>query len=204
MESSDVRSIESLRLLRNAVGELSNDWTIALQQIKSSMHRTQEHFLTIMPAYWKQQTRIAEQKLAEAQDNLSRQHGTSASGQAPAVTEAKQRVQAAKRRLNLCEEKFRLASKIAIQFDYACQELAGPIAEVVAHASVTLPNAAGDLAVLTGHLDRYAERIRFDDLTPEMNLTPRPQKPPIPPPPDELDKPESLHKRRGTDHEPSH
>jgi|GEM_PF-1107010 len=203
METSDVRSIDSLRLLRNAVGDLSNDWTIALLQIKSSMHRTREHFSTNMPAYWKQQTRIAEQKLAEAQDNLSRQHGTSASGQAPAVTEAKQRIQAAKRRLTICEEKLRLASKIAIQFDQACQELAGPIAEVVGHASVTLPNGAGHLAILIGHLDRYAERTSFNNLTPGMNRSPRPQEEPLSPPLDDFDRPVSLQEKRGVEDEPS-
>jgi hypothetical protein len=41
--------------------------------------------------------------------------------------------------------------------EQACTELAGPLAEVMAHAEVTLPRGAEDLASLIAHLDRYAE-----------------------------------------------
>ena len=99
---------------------------------------------------------IAE-KLSEALDNLSRQQGNSADGQAPAVSDAKQRVQLAKRRLVVCEGKFRAAKTIAVKIEQACQELQGPLAEIVGHVSVTLPGAAEKLAVLIGHLEQYAE-----------------------------------------------
>jgi hypothetical protein len=180
METSDVRSIESLRMLRTAIGILANDWEVALQQIRASIHRTEDHFSNRMPEYWKNQTRAAEQKLSEALNNLSHQQGNASSGQAPAVTEAKQRVQLAKRRLADCEEKVRLAAKVAIQFETACQELAGPIAEVVGHTSVTLPNAAGHLAVLISHLDRYAERTDHATVAPKMPPSPAPQDEPAP------------------------
>jgi len=158
METSNVRSIDSLRELRISLQKLAGDWDVALQQIRSSMYRTEEHFSTTMPAYWKHQTRLAEQKLSEARDNVSRQQGNQSSGQASAVTEAKQRVQLAKRRLDLCEEKYRLSSKIAVAFEHACHELAGPIAEATGHSSVRLPNAASHLAVMIGHLERYTEQ----------------------------------------------
>lgn len=175
METSDVRSIESLRTLRTAIGDLANDWDMALQQIRASIHRTEEHFSTRMPEHWKSQTRAAEQKLSEALNNLSHQQGNASSGQSPAVTEAKQRVQLAKRRLAVCEEKLRLAAKVAIQFEHACQELAGPIAEVVGHTNVTLPNAAGHLAVLISHLDRYVERTNHANPAPKASLPYSPQ-----------------------------
>lgn len=156
METSDVRSIDSLRLLRIAIGNLGHDWDLALQQIRFAMHRIAEHFSSTMPAHWKQQTRIADRKLAEARDNFSRQQSTSSDTKAPGLTEAKRRVQLAQRRLTMCEEKLRLAAKIAIQVERACQELAGPMAEVAGHVDTTLPNAAVHLAELIGHLERYA------------------------------------------------
>jgi hypothetical protein len=157
METSDVRSIDALRDLRRALGELSHGWDSALQQIRFSMHRIEEHFSTTMPNYWKTETRKAEQKLTEAMDNLSRQKGSSSDPNPPAATEAKQRVNSAKRRLTFCEEKQRAATRIAINVERACQELLGPIAEATGHVSTTLPNAAIKLAVMIEQLDRYAE-----------------------------------------------
>ncbi len=157
METSDVRSIESLRLLRIAIGELGHDWDLSIQQIRFAMHRIEEHFSAALPAYWKQQTRTAERKLSEAQDNLSRQQGNSSDGNAPALTEAKQRVNLAKRRLSFCEDKLRMTAKVAIHVERACQELAGPLADAAGHVDVTLPKAAGHLAELIGHLESYTE-----------------------------------------------
>ena len=159
METSDVRSIEAIRALRGAVLELGHDWDLALQQIRFSMHRVEEQFTTILPAYWKSQTRAAEQTLAEAINNHSRQQGISADGNAPALSEARHRVQVAKNRLAVCEDKRRKAAKLAIQIELACQELAGPIAEVVDHSGTTLPNAADFLAKLIGFLDQYTESL---------------------------------------------
>ena len=157
METSDVRSIDAIRDLRNAVLELGHNWDLALQQIRFSMHRVEEQFTTVLPAYWKSQTRAAEQTLAEAINNLSRQQGISSDGNAPALSEARHGVQVAKNRLSVCEDKSRKAAKLAIQIELACQELAGPIAEVVDHSGNTLPSAADFLAKLIGFLDQYTE-----------------------------------------------
>jgi hypothetical protein len=157
MGNSDVQSIDSLRELQLAMRALAHDWDQSIQQIRFAMHRVEEHFTNTLPGYWKDQTRKAEQKLTEATDNLSRQQGNATDGHAPALTEAKQRVQKAKRRLTLCEEKWRAAKKISLKMEQACTELAGPLAEVMAHAEVTLPGGANALASLIAHLDRYAD-----------------------------------------------
>jgi hypothetical protein len=160
METSDVRSIDALRDLKSHVIELSADWDLAIQQIKSTVQRVEGHFNTEMKAYWTQQTRQAEQKLAEAQNNLSRQQGNANTGQTPAVTEARQRVESMKRRLKLCEEKSRLAAQIAIHYERISRELAGPLADMTGHAATNLPMAASHLERFIGHLDRYTDRAQ--------------------------------------------
>ncbi|MGV3486938.1 MAG: hypothetical protein ACO1RT_21160 [Planctomycetaceae bacterium] len=162
MSTSDVRSIESLRSLHHAIGLLAHDWDGALQQLRRAAERVREHFAVEMPAYWKQQTRAAEQKLTQALDNLSSQQGNSTEGRAPSLSEAKQRVQLARRRLTLCEAKLRAANNIAIHIELACQELAGPLAEVSGQANTSLPNAALKLESLIGHLEQYAELSKPD------------------------------------------
>lgn len=175
METSDVRSIESLRLLRIAMAELTHDWDASLQQIRFAMHRIQEHFSSVMPAYWNQQTRIAEQKLTEALNNLSGQQGNSGEGRAPAISEAKQRVQRARRRLEVCESKRRAAANVAIHIERACQELLGPVAEVTAHVNTTLPSASAKLATLVGHLERYAEQTGSASSPSTLGSAPEPE-----------------------------
>ncbi len=161
MATSDVRSIDSLRNLKAGLVELAHQWDGSLQQIKVSLHRIEEHFSVERPAYWKKEVRKAEQTLTEAMDNLSSQQGNASDGNGPALSEARQRVQIAKRRLEWCEEKLRAAKRIAIQVDRICQEVAGPIADVSSHVEVSLPRAASTLAEWVGHLDRYTETSSF-------------------------------------------
>jgi len=155
MDTSDVRSIDSLRDLKASLVLFASDSDNSVQQIRSSLHRVAEHFSVTMPAYWKQQTRIAEQKLSESLDNLSNQRGSSSQSASPSASDAKQRVDLATRRLKLCEEKQRLAHTVAIQFGHIQHTLAGPIAEVAAQATDILPAAAIHLATLIDHLDQY-------------------------------------------------
>ncbi len=155
MSSSDVRSIESLRRLREVLASLSGDWTEVLQQIRYTVRRIEEHFGSQWPAYWRRETTQAEASLSEAMDNLSRMQSTGSGASHPA-TEAEQRVHAARRRLAQCQAKQTLAKRAALATEKACQSLAGPLAEVSLHAEVNLPKAAAELATLIDHLDRYA------------------------------------------------
>lgn len=159
-ESSDVRSIDALRELQAALLALSERWDGSLQQIKFTMHRIEEHFKHTMPSYWTQQLRLAEQKLTEALDNLSRLRGTAGPDNAPAATEAKQRVNQCRRRLSLCEAKLRAARGVAAKVDGVSDDLSGPIAQGFQHVQVTLPGAARELSQLIEHLDQYHDRPR--------------------------------------------
>ncbi len=157
-DTSDVRSIDSLRELQAGLLALAERWDGSLQQIKFTIHRVEEHFRVAMPGYWAKQLRLAEQKLTEALDNLSRLRGTAGPDNAPAATEAKQRVNHCRRRLSLCEAKLRAARGIAAQIDQVSDDLLGPLAQGFQHVQVTLPGAARELAQLIALLDEYHDR----------------------------------------------
>lgn len=159
-DSSDVRSIDALRELQASLLALAERWDGSLQQIKFTMHRVEEHFKHKMPTYWTQQLRLAEQKVTEAQDNLSRLRGTAGPDHAPAATEAKQRVNLCRRRLSLCEAKLRAARAVAAKVDGVSDDLSGPIAQGFQHVQVTLPGAARELSHLIEVLDQYHDRPR--------------------------------------------
>jgi hypothetical protein len=156
MSSSNVRSIDSLRRLRETLITLSTDWNESLQQIRFTARRIEEQFDTSWPAYWRQQTAKAESAFNDALNNLARLQ-TSGSGTSYPTTEAQQRVNKAQLRLQQCREKQSRAQRAAVAVEQACQRLAGPVAELALHAEVNLPKAATELAVLIEHLSRYAE-----------------------------------------------
>jgi hypothetical protein len=156
MSTSDVRSIESLVHLRGTLLALSSDWADSLHQIKYAARRIQERFGVEIPGYWKHQVELGERALGESLDNLSRlQSGKP--GMSAGDTEARLRVAKARHRLAYCQAKQRRSKQLALAVEQACQDLAGPIAEVGVHSDANLPAAAADLARMIEHLSRYAE-----------------------------------------------
>lgn len=156
MSTADVRSIDSLGQLRQTLLALSADWSDCLHQIKYAARRIEERFSTEVPAHWKHQVELAERSLSEALDNLSR-YQTASSGVSAGDSEARLRVNKAKRRLAFCQDKQRRAKQLAMSVQQVCQDLAGPVAEVTMHTDVNLPAAAAELARMIDLLSRYAE-----------------------------------------------
>ena len=75
MASTDVRSLDSLKQLRDSLLTLRGDWEQVLGQLRLSTERVREHFSVHWPAYWANQTERAEVGLHQALDNLSRLRG---------------------------------------------------------------------------------------------------------------------------------
>ena len=57
-----------------------------------------------------------------------------------------------------CQAKQRLAKSWAIEMSQQCDELLGPLADVLEHCEVLLPTAADELRTLIEHLRIYAEK----------------------------------------------
>jgi hypothetical protein len=169
MSTSDVRSIDSLGQLRQTLLSLSSDWVDCLHQIKYAARRIEERFSMEIPGHWKHQVELAERSLTESLDNLSR-YQTATSGVSAGDSEARLRVSKARRRLAFCQDKQRRARQLALTVQRACQDLAGPVAEVTMHSDVSLPAAAAELARMIDHLSRYAE-IRSEPLPPPIANT---------------------------------
>lgn len=168
MGSTDVRSLDALKHLRDSLLTLRGDWEEVLQQLRLSTERVREHFSLHWPAYWANQTQGAEVGLQQALDNLSRLRGGDPAQTYPA-TEAQQRVNVARRRLAHCQEMQGRAKRLAIVIDEAYRQLAGPLAELSQQVDVNLPRAAVELAAMIDHLSRYAE-IQAASLPPRPEL----------------------------------
>ncbi|MGB7344027.1 MAG: hypothetical protein WBD20_07425 [Pirellulaceae bacterium] len=157
-QSSNVRNIESLAAFHSGLLKLSDNWDAVLQELRMSIHRADQHFSDDRPRYWRRQTELAERELNEAKDNLSQKRAAVRASDRPAATEAVQRVNRAKRRLDLCREKTRLAKSVAIEVSHECDVILGPLADVAEHCDVLLPKAASELKTLIEQLRLYAEK----------------------------------------------
>lgn len=160
MSTSNVRNIESLEAFHSGLTRLAGDWEKTLQEVRMLVQRADTYFSQDRPAYWRQQTRLAERELNEAKDNLSQKRAAIRPGDRPPATEAVQRVRLAEQRVTECRQKQRKAKSWSIEISQQCDELLGPLADVVQHCEVLLPAAAVELRGLIDQLRLYAEQAK--------------------------------------------
>ena len=160
MTASNVRNIESLEAFHAGLIRLSGEWDRSLQEIRMMIQRAETYFSHDRPAYWRNQTTLAERELTEAKENLSQKRAAVRPGDRPPATEAAQRVAKAERRLRDCEAKQREAKRWAIEMSKQCGDVLGPLADVVEHCEVLLPEAARELRTLIDQLRIYAEQAK--------------------------------------------
>lgn len=158
MASSNVRSIDSLESFHGCLIELATSWDQSVQELKRLVHRAEEHFSTVRPAYWKNQLRIAEQKRNEALDDLARKRSAARAEDRPAATEAVKRVRLTEARVRLCEERIRDAKRISIEVTQKCDDLRGALANLSELSESSLPTGADELKALIDQLKLYAEK----------------------------------------------
>ena len=124
------------------------------------VQRADSYFSQDRPNYWRQQARLAETKLTEAKNNLAQKRASVRPGDRSPATEAVKRVQVAEKRVNECHQKQRKAKSWAIEISQECDELLGPLADVVQHCELLLPAAAVELRGLIDQLRLYAEQAK--------------------------------------------
>jgi len=122
------------------------------------VHRAESYFSQDRPAYWRRQTQLAERELTEAKDNLAQKRSTIRPADRPPATEAAKRVKLAEQRARDCQAKQREAKAWAIEISQKCDDLLGPLADVLEHCEVLLPSAANELRTLIEQLRAYAQQ----------------------------------------------
>lgn len=162
MSRSNVRNIESLEAFHAGLLKLSSQWDRTLQEVRMTVQRAEEYFSQERPAYWRRQLQLAERQLSEAKDRLAEKRAAVRPGDRDPATEVANQVQRTQRRVYECEAKVRQAKAWALEISQRCDELLGPLADVIEHCEVLLPTAADELRTLIDALRRYAEQPRRD------------------------------------------
>lgn len=127
-----------------------------------TIHRADEYFSQDMPGYWRRQLQLAERELTEAKDRLQQKQSAARPGDRVPATEAAKQVQTAQARVRQCEAKMKQAKSWALDISQRCDELLGPMADVIEHCEVLLPTAADELRKMIEQLRLYAEQPRKD------------------------------------------
>ena len=122
------------------------------------VQRAETHFSEDRPRYWKHQTQLAERALNEAKDNLAQKRAATRPADRPAATEASRQVQKMERRLRDGELKQKQAKAWSIEISHQCDQLLGPLADVVEHCELLLPAAANELRQMITELEKYTEQ----------------------------------------------
>lgn len=134
-----------------------------MQEIRMMIQRAEAYFTQDQPAYWRNQTQLAERELTEAKEILSQKRAAARASDRVPATEAAQRVKKAEKRLRECEAKQREAKQWSIEMGQQCDDVLGPLADVVEHCEVVLPTAARELRTLIDQLRVYAEQAKKGD-----------------------------------------
>lgn len=159
VSTSNVRNIESLEAFHGGLFRIADRWQKTLQEIRLQVQRADEYFSQQQPAYWRRQTQLAERELNDAKEYLAQKRAAVRHTDKVPATEAAVRVRKAEQRLRDCHEKQRLAKKWAVEMNRQCDEVLGPLAEIVEHCESLLPGAARELRVMIDQLRRYADRL---------------------------------------------
>ena len=162
VSTSNVRNIESLEAFHAALLKLSGQWGKTLQEVRVTIQRADEYFTKDLPGYWRRQLQLAERELTESKDRLAEKQAATRPGDRAPATEALKRVHAADARVQECHAKVRKAKSWALEIAQRCDELLGPMADVVEHCEVLLPTAADELRAMIEQLRLYANQPRKD------------------------------------------
>jgi len=162
MNKSHVISIESLEDLNQAILRFMEDLRQTLEELKAARHRADEAFSQQYPAYWRKETRLAERQLNEAKDQLSAKTSTARPDDQPAASEEKKRLRRAETRLRICNEKLRRSKEWSLKISRECDQLLGPLTDVLDQCDSVLPVAATELRALIGHLKDYTDQNASD------------------------------------------
>lgn len=152
-----VESIEQLEQLRLATIELAHRFGTIAFDFKSEVQNALDWVSNEAPRYWRQQLQLAERQLQEAQDNLAAMMATYGGRDKPPATEARKRVETLRRRVQLCEAKFRACKAASLHLQQAANSVLPCIANLEQTSEADLPTAAQRLKKWIAALNRYAE-----------------------------------------------
>jgi hypothetical protein len=159
---ANVHSTEAIEAVRNSLVQFADQIQDALVELSSEMRRVLEWLEHDRPRFWKNQVRIAHDRVHEAQQALHRCLMFPVAGERPSCYEERAALKRAQARLAYCEEKVEHVRQWQRTVQHELFEYEGRISQLVRTVEVDVPQALGVLHKVVRRLEEY-QSLRTND-----------------------------------------
>ena len=156
-QGARVTSIDAIKKFRSDLASFGDDARNALGAVEMEIRRTVDWLLHDQPAYWKAEIKRRHQNLSDAQAALFKKKLSSGDREAN-LSEQKEAIRLAKRRLEEAEEKLATTRRWLPAFRRALDEYHGPARQLAGFLEGEQPRA---LALLEHKIDSLEEYVRL-------------------------------------------
>jgi hypothetical protein len=154
--SAQVTSIEAIRDFRAALLQFGGEAEDAVIMLTLEARKAIQWLQQDRSRYWPEQTRRAQEWVVQARNELDRCQLHYGSENAPSCFDQKKRLEKAKRRLRLCEEKVKAVKRWINTVRQELDDFDGELAKMNNWLETDLPRAAASLERMLRALDKYA------------------------------------------------
>lgn len=166
MPGVNVRDIPAIRDFRAAVQMFLDEANAALQAIQRELQRAFDWVDHDRPHYWQGQLRRGFDLVAQTRIALTTCQMRTVAGRRPSCIEEKQAHDAAKRRLQHCQEQIERVRKWGIKIHHDADELRGRLATLTRCLEQDIPKLIALLDRTVTILDAYSETAASTEETP--------------------------------------
>jgi hypothetical protein len=163
-----VTSVDSIRSLRAALVNFEGGARDALTLLELEVRKAVDWLEHDRAQYWPDQYRKASEGVAQARNELERRQLTYGSDEPPSCYEQKKALEAAKRRLRLCEEKMKTVKRWIRTVRGELNEFEGQMARMTECLDADIPRAVAALERMLVALEKY-----LASSTPSVDVTPK-------------------------------
>jgi hypothetical protein len=154
--SAQVTSIEAIREFRAALLQFGGEAEDAVVMLTLEARKAIQWLQLDRARYWPEQTRKAQEWVVQARNELERCQLHYGSENAPSCFDQKKRLERAKKRLRLCEDKVKSVKRWIQTVRQELDDFEGELAKLTNWLEVDLPRAAAALERMLHALDKYA------------------------------------------------
>jgi len=152
---AQVQSVETIENFRAALTQFEQRAQDSLENLSSELRRALDWIEHERPAYWKEQRRIASDKIHQARRDLERCQAFPIGDERPACREERANLKKSQARLDLCREKSERVQHWNRQLHHELHEYTGRVGCLKRLLESELPAARAKLQQIVRRLDAY-------------------------------------------------
>lgn len=166
-QPAQVRSTQSIEDLRAGLARFHARAQSALELLDGELQRAAEWIEHEQPAYWKAQTRKADEAVNLAKLDLEHCLMFPVAGERPACREERDVLHAAKRRAELCREKSETVRHWKRSLNHELYEYQGRVGQLREQLVTGMPHALSQLKIILNKLANYTVEQSVPSTFPE-------------------------------------